>query len=65
MMSLASKIDEVWHYVTHANLDVVCLTETWLREHIHNNVQRLHGGVCTYIKDSIQFSILDDLIDPL
>ena len=79
MMSLAPKIDEVWHCVTHANFDVVCLTETWLREHIHNNVlsingfnlvrldrkTRIHGGVCTYIKDSIQFSILDDLIDPL
>ena len=43
VMSLAPKIDEVRHCVTHANVDVVCLTETWLREHIHNNVVSING----------------------
>ena len=78
VMSLAPKIDEIRHCVIHANVDVVCLTETWLREHIDDNVvsiggfnlvrldrkTRMHGGVCMYIKDSIQFSLLDDLIHP-
>ena len=77
-MSLALKIDELRHYITYSNLDLACVTETWLQEHIHNNVvavsgfnllccdrkDRQHGSVCKYIKDSIQFSLLDDLSKP-
>ena len=77
VMSLAPKIDEVRHHVEYANLDLVCLTETWLQEHIHDNVvaisghnlirldrkEGVHGGVCMFIKDSIQYSLLDDLFD--
>ena len=79
VMSLASKNDEVRHFVDYANVDLVCLTETWLREHIQDSVVSIsgfnlvrldrqtsvHGGVCTYIKNSLQYSILDDLTDPL
>jgi hypothetical protein len=76
-MSLAPKIDEVRHYTTYANLDLICLTETWLQERIHDNVVSIDGfnllrldrrtsthggGVCTYIKDTIQFSLLNDLL---
>ena len=25
---------------------------------------QIHGGVCTYINESIQFSLMDDLVDP-
>ena len=78
VMSLAPKIDELRYYITYSNLDLVCLTETWLQEHIYNNVvaisdfnllrrdrkDRQHGGVCIYIRDSIQFSLLDDLSEP-
>ena len=53
------------------------LTETWLRECITNNIVdicgynllrrdrivRQHGGVCIYIRDSIQYSLLDKLMD--
>ena len=67
VMSLAPKIDELRYYITYSNLDLVCLTETWLQEHIYNNVvaisdfnllrrdrkDRQHGGVCIYIRDSI------------
>lgn len=77
-MLLAPKIDELRHYITYSNLDLICLTETWLQEHIHNNVVAIsgfnllhrdrkygqHGGVCIYIRDSIQFSLLDDLFEP-
>ena len=65
VMSLARKIDEVRHFVDYANVDL-CLTETetWLQEHIHDNVvsvsgfnfvrlgrqTSVHGSVCTYKK---------------
>ena len=77
-MLLAPKIDELRHYITYSNLDLICLTETRLQEHIHNNVVAIsgfnllhrdrkygqYGGVCIYIRDSIQFSLLDDLFEP-
>ena len=77
MQSLAPKIDELRHYVQHANPEFVCITETWLKSHIPNSVVDLNGyylarkdrqgkecgGVCTFIKDSIKFSVLDDLFD--
>ena len=78
VMSLAPKIDESRHVVQYANLDCVCITESWLRSHIHDNVVALsgfnlvrkdrvdiiHGGVCAYIRDNINFTILEDLEDP-
>lgn len=79
VMSLAPKIDEIRHVVTYANLDCVCITESWLQSHVHDNVVALdgfnlvrrdrvdtiHGGVCTFIKDNINFTILEDLEDSL
>ena len=38
VMSLASKVDELRHVVKYANLDLVCITESWLKSHIHDNV---------------------------
>ena len=78
VMSLAPKIDEIQHCVVHANFGLVCLTETWLKDCIQDEVvsisgfnivrldrkSQIHGGVCTYINESIQFSIMDDLVDP-
>ena len=60
VMSLAPKIDEVREVVQQENYDLVCLVETWLQDHIHDNVvhvpeynlirrdrrERIHGGVC-------------------
>ena len=73
VMSLAPKIDEVSHVVQNANYDLVCITESWLRQHIPDSViaingyniirrdrkEATHGGVCMYIKESIPFSVLD------
>ncbi|EDO47366.1 predicted protein [Nematostella vectensis] len=77
VMSLAPKIDEVREAISNANLDLACITETWLRNHIHNNVIAVsgynlvrrdrtkdqHGGVCIFIKDSIKYQVLEDLMD--
>jgi hypothetical protein len=55
--------------------DFVSLVETWMQNHIHDNVIAIdgyhvirrdrqegqHGGVCMYIKNSIVFSVLDEL----
>ena len=41
VMSLAPKIDELRHVTQHANLDCICITESWLRSHIHDNVVAL------------------------
>ena len=75
VMPLVPKIDEVRSVATTANPDIICITESWLREHIQDNivsssnytlvrrdrVERLHGSVCTYIRKIIQFKILEDL----
>ena len=56
-------------------MDCICITESWLQSHIHDNVVALkrfniirrnrveseHGGVCMYIKDTISFTVLDEL----
>ena len=74
VMSLAPKIDEVNSVVSNANVDVVCITETWLQSHISDSVVAIngynlirrdrrdarHGGVCMYIKSSIPFTVLED-----
>ena len=55
-------MDEVRHTVKYANLDLV----------FHDNVvavesssagteQKQHGGVCVYIRNTIKFTVLDDL----
>ena len=59
------------------NLDIACITETWLSNYIHDNVVSIpgynlvrrdridipHGGVCTYIKKGLNYTVLDDLCD--
>ena len=32
VQSLAQKIDEIQHCISNANLDLACLTETWLKD---------------------------------
>ena len=75
VMSLAPKVDEVSDVIKNANLDIACITETWLRDHIHDNVvcipgynlvrrdriDVIHGGVCTYIKKGLKYTVLEDL----
>ena len=73
-MSLAPKIDEIAHAVQRQNTDITLFTETWLKESIPDdpiNIEgfqlyrrdrknQRHGGVCLYVKDSIQCKILQD-----
>ena len=70
-------MDEVSDVITNANFDIACITETWLRDHIHDNVVCIpgynlvrrdridvtHGGVCTYIKKGLKYTVLEDLHD--
>ena len=59
-------------------MDIVCITETWLTNNISNSVvdisnytlvrkdrsaDKRGGGVCTYIKSSIDFTTIDELND--
>ena len=73
---MAPKLDEVSDAITYANLDLACITETWLHDHIHNNVISIpeynlvrdriditHGGFCTYIKKGLKYTVLEDLYD--
>ena len=74
---MAPKLDEVSDAITYANLDLACITETWLHDHIHNNVISIpeynlvrrdriditHGGFCTYTKKGLKYTILEDLYD--
>ena len=43
VMSLAPKVDELRHLVKYANLDLVCITESGLKSHIHDNVVALES----------------------
>ena len=75
VMSLSPKIDEVREVIRCGNYEFVSLVETWLQSHIHDNViniqgynlirrdrvEGIHGGVCVYIKDSMAFTVLDEL----
>ena len=74
-MSLSPKIDEVRDVIRCGNYEFVGLVETGLQSHIHDNVINIqgynlirrdrvegtHGGVFVYIKDSIAFTVLDEL----
>lgn len=70
VMSLAPKIDEIRHVASYANLDYICITQTWLKRHIHDNVVKIdgfnlvrqdkvdigHGHVCVFIRNSVESS---------
>ena len=78
VQSLELKINKFQQAVFHSNSDLICLTETRLQEHVLDIVIAIdgyilirldrktatHGGVCMYIKNSIQCSVLNDLFDP-
>lgn len=77
-MSLVPKIDEVRHFVLDKDPDLVFITETWLKDQIDSNQVDIpeynmayknrytssHGGVCLYIKNSIQFNVLAEVQSP-
>ena len=65
VMSLAPKITAVAEFAVRKDIDLVCITETWLKERIADSVVEIpnysiirldrqvveHGGVCLYVKD--------------
>ena len=71
-MSLSPKIDEIRLYVQDHVPDIICFTETWLKDIVENSVIHIrnytlvrkdriyaqHGGVCLYTKDTIPFTVL-------
>ena len=77
--ALVSKIEDLEIVVNQNNVDIVCITETWLTESIPNSAvdikdyslvrkdrkpDKRGGGVCAYIKSNIGFTIIDKLISP-
>ena len=76
-MSFAPKIDEIAYTIKQKNLDLALFTETWLKESIpdqsietagyqifrRDRKNGSHGGVCVFIKDSIECKTLLDLHD--
>ena len=75
VMSLAPKLDEVADAITYANLYIAC--RDLVARPIHDNVVSIpgynlvrrdridviHGGVCTYIKKGLKYTVLEDLYD--
>jgi exonuclease III len=74
VISLAPKIEELHAYTANASVDILCIVETWLQNHIDDNIvtlpgynlirrdrrERIHGGLCVYIRNTINFNILHD-----
>ena len=74
-MSIVSKIDEIFYSLNSQNIDIALFTETWLKNTIPNEVinivgyhlyrrdriNRMHGGVCMFIKESIISQELTEL----
>ena len=74
VISLAPKIDELRIFMNIHKFNLCCITETWLKDSINDSVvdisgsnimrkdrtHRLHGGVALQVKDSINFSILQN-----
>ena len=77
-MSIIPKIDEIRSVVLDQKIDIAAFTETWLRDSIQDTIIDipgyqiyrkdrngwLHGGVCTYVRDGIRTTILNDLHRP-
>ena len=76
-MSLVSKMDEISAFISEKNLDLLFLTETWLRNTVEDthmllpyNLMRRdrtighHGSVCFYSKESIKVHRLHEFEDP-
>ena len=66
VMSLAPKIADVAEFALRKDVDLACITETWLKERIADSVVEIpnysiihldrqvieHGGVCLYVKEA-------------
>ena len=77
VMSLSPKIDEVRVTICNANMDFVCITESWLKNHIDDNFVSVsgyniirrdreafdHGGICMYVRDSMRYDVLSNIMN--
>ena len=77
-MSLVPKMDEISVFISENNLDLLFLTETWLRNTVEDthvllpnyNLMRRdrttghHGGVCFHSNESIKVHRLIEFEDP-
>ena len=76
VMSLAPKITEVAEFAVSKDIDLVYITETWLKECIADSVVEIpnysiirldrqvveHGGVCVYVKDGYsKYQVIQEL----
>ena len=77
IVTLPSKIDEICHSVCKKNIDLIAFNETRLDQSISDGLIHLDGyevirkdrsrnggGVCIYIRSSINYKIRSDLIPP-
>ena len=76
-MSLVPKLDEVQELILWLNVQVGCIVESWLKQHINESVvnidgynivwkdrsshEHAYGGVCMYIEDHIKLEISENL----
>ena len=74
-MSLVPKLDEVQELLLRLNVQVGCIVESWLKQHINDSVVNTdgynivwkdrssheHGGICIYIQDHIKFETPENL----
>lgn len=76
-MSLTPKVIEVAEFAGRLDIDLLCISETWLKEHVADSVVEIpnysiirrdrqgvqHGSVCLYVKDTYsKLCVLKDLI---
>ena len=76
-MSLVPEMDELRVVICNANFCFASITETWLKDHIDDNIVSIsgyniirrdrkgidHGGICMYVRDSIRFKVLHDFMN--
>ena len=74
-MSITPKIDEISFVLHNQDIEIAFFSETWLKQSVPDsciNIEnyrvfrrdrenRLHGGVCIYVKDSIDTNVLTEL----
>ena len=76
VMSHAPKIAEVAEFALREDVDLACITETWLKERIADSVVEIpnysvirldrqvieHGGVCLYVKQGYsKYKVIEEL----
>ena len=76
--SLVPRIDELTLYLKNNNVDIACITETWLKSTVPSSVINIDGydvlrndrrddviggGVCIYIRNGIKYKLWKEMFD--